>query len=509
MISRRSLIRTGAGVGAAAALTVSTGGMVLAGAGSAAAAPSWSTLRAALTGTLVLPGESTYDQAIQLHQAKWDVIHPQAVAYCTSTADVATCLRFAQDNSLAFSVRSGGHSNAGYSTTPGLVIDVSRLNSVRATGSTVRLGPGAQGVDITNTLSALGLQVISGTCPTVAMGGFLQGGGLGPASRKYGTAADRLVSARVVLADGRAVTASAKDNPDLFWALRGGGGGNFGIVTEYEVRPVSVPSLTLFNLTFAWSDAVDIVQAWQQWIISGPRELNTQLLFTLATDQGGEPHVILTGSYAGAQAAAESALNTFMAAHGKASVTRQVVELPYQQAMMTIFGCGTQTVSECHRVGYSPEAVLPREYNATYRNTLFSKAQTRTSVQDTLARMEASLRPGQFRVLALLSYGGRVNDFGAGSTAYVHRTTQFEVGIQLAHTTAAPTQEDRAAGDAWLNTTFTTVEAAGNHESYQNFMDPALPNWQQAYYGRNYPVLQAVKASYDPYRYFTFAQSIA
>lgn len=509
MISRRSLIRTGAGVGAAAALTVSSGGMLLAGAGSAVAAPSWDSLRAALNGTLVLPGESTYGQAIQLHQAKWDAIHPQAVAYCKNAADIATCIRFAQDNSIVSSVRSGGHSNAGYSTTPGLVIDVSRLNTVRTTGSTVRLGPGAQGVDIVNTLSALGLQAISGTCPTVAMGGFLQGGGYGPASRKYGTAADRLVSAKVVLADGSTVTASSYDNADLFWALRGGGGGNFGIVTEYEVRPVSVPSLTLFNLTFSWADAVDVVQAWQQWIISGPRELNSQLLFTLATDQGGDPHVILTGTYAGTQSAAETTLNTFMTAHGKPSVTRQVVELPYQQAMMTIFGCGTQTVTECHRVGYSPEAVLPREYNATYRNTLFGKAQTRTAVQNTLARMEASLRPGQFRVLGFFAYGGRVNDYSPSATAYVHRSTQFEVGMQLAHTTAAPTQEDRAAGDAWLNATFTTAEATGNHESYQNFMDPALPNWQQAYYGRNYPRLQAIKADYDPYRYFAFAQAIA
>jgi hypothetical protein len=509
VISRRSVIRTGAGVGAAAALTVSSGGMLLAGAGSAAAAPSWDRLRAALSGTLVLPGESTYDQAIQLHQAKWDVIHPQAVAYCQSSADIAACIRFAQDNGLASSVRSGGHSNAGYSTSPGLVIDVSRLNGVRASGSTVRLGPGAQGVDIVNTLSPLGLQVISGTCPTVAMGGFMQGGGLGPASRKYGTGADRLVSAKVVLADGRIVTASNYDNADLFWALRGGGGGNFGVVTEYEVRPVSVPSLTLFNLTFAWADAVDLVQAWQQWIISGPRELNTQLLFTLATDQGGDPHVILTGTYAGAQSTAESVLNAFMSSHGKASVTRQVVELPYQQAMMAIFGCGDKTVNECHRIGYSPEAVLPREYNATYRNTLFSQAQTRTAVQATVARMEASLRPGQFRVIGFFSYGGRVNDYSTSATAYSHRTTQFEVGIQIALTTAAPSQEDQSAGNAWLNTTFNTAEASGNHEAYQNFMDPALANWQQAYYGRNYPVLQAIKRAYDPYRYFNFAQAIA
>lgn len=509
MISRRSLLRTGAGVGAAAALTASGGGLALAGAAPAAATPSWDTLRSALGGTLVLPGDSGYDVAKQLHKVQYDAISPQGVAYCKSAADVAACIRFSQDNGLASSVRSGGHSNAGFSTSPGLVIDVSRINTVRAGVSTVHLGPGAQGVDIVNTLAPKGLQVISGTCPTVAMGGWMQGGGIGPASRKYGLGADRLVSAQVVLASGRTVRASATENPDLFWALRGGGGGNFGVVTDYEVRPVQTPAVTLLNLTFAWADAADVVQAWQQWIAGAPREIAAQVLITAMTDQGGSPNVVVTGTYLGAKAAADAAVDKFLGSVGRPSRTREVVELPYQQAMMTVFGCATKTAPECHRVGYSPEAQLPREYNATYRQTLFGKAMTRTATQDTLARMENSLRPGQFRAIGFFAYGGRINETSKTATAYVHRDTQFEVGLQIALTTPAPTQADQDAGAAWLNGTFDTVEPHSLHETYQNFMDPALPHWREAYYGQNYTRLQSVKRTYDPHRFFTFAQAIA
>ncbi|WP_419992746.1 FAD-dependent oxidoreductase [Streptomyces boninensis] len=508
MISRRSLIRTGAGAGAAAALAATGSTAVLAGAGTASAVPAWDSLSSGFDGTLVLPGSPGYDQAVQLHKAQFDAVHPQAVAYCTSAADIAACIRFSQDYSVPSAVRSGGHSNAGYSTTPGLIIDTSRLNSVRASGSTVRLGPGAQGIDIVSTLSALGLQAPTGTCPTVAMGGWLQGGGVGPAARKHGLGADRLVSAKVVLASGRTVTASATQNADLYWALRGGGGGNFGVVTEYEIRPVQTPVVSLFNLAFDWADAVDLVQAWQARLAVAPRELDTHLFVTWPTDAGGTPSVVVGGSYLGTKAAADAELDKLLTALGRPAKSRQCTELGYQQAMMTLFGCADKTVPECHRIGYSPEAVLPREYNATYRHVLAGTAYSRTAIQDLLARMEHQVRAKQFRFIGLFAFGGRINDAAKSSTAYVHRDTLFEIGMQIALTTQTPSDDDKAAGAAWINGTFDTAEPHSNHEIYQNFMDPAVTNWREAYYGSNHTRLQSVKRTYDPYRFFSFAQAI-
>ncbi|MFD3700433.1 FAD-binding oxidoreductase [Streptomyces sp. NPDC058646] len=506
MISRRSLIRAGASVGAAAALTTG-GGLMLAH----AAGPTvpWSRLQRRLSGRLVLPADPTYETAKQLQLAQFDAIHPQAIAYCTSEADVAACIRFAQDHALAPAVRSGGHSAAGYSTTPGLVIDVSRLNSVRP-GDTVHLGPGSQGVDVLNTLSPYGIQVASGTCPTVAVGGWLQGGGLGFPSRKFGMGSDRLVSARVVLACGTTVRAAQDEHPDLYWALRGGGGGNFGVVTDFEVRPVQIPSLTTYNLNFRWSDAVTLILAWQDWIADAPRELSSELLFLLPTDapQGTEPNVVLMGGYAGAKADADRTLDRLVAAAGIATTSRQVVELPYQQAMMNIFGCGDKTVTQCHRIGYSPDAQLPRDNYATGRNQFFAQKWTRTAAEKALGSFTADFRPGQFRFLGLFAYGGQINEVAPTATAFVHRESLFNAGYSVGLTRPDAGQEDKDRGQAWVDGAFTAMDSYSMQRSYQNYMDPALTNWRQAYYGQNYARLRSVKRAYDPDRFFRFAQGI-
>ncbi|MFD7258082.1 FAD-binding oxidoreductase [Streptomyces sp. NPDC059874] len=506
MLSRRSLIRAGAGVGAAAALTAGSGGLMPA---QAAGATPWKTLQNGLSGRLVLPSDPTYDTAKQLQLAQFDAIHPQAIAYCTSEADVAACVRFAQDHGLAPAVRSGGHSQAGYSTTPGLVIDVSRLNSVRP-GDTVHLGPGSQGVDVLDSLAPYGIQVASGTCATVAVGGWLQGGGLGYASRKFGMGADRLVSARVVLANGRTVRASQDEHPDLYWALRGGGGGNFGVVTDFEVRPVQIPSLTTYNLTFGWADAVQVILAWQDWIATAPRELSSELMFLLSTDApaGSEPYVVLTGGYAGPKAACDRALDQLVAAVGRPSATRQVAELPYREAMMNVFGCGTKTVTECHRIGYSPDAQLPRDNYSTGRNMFFSRAWTRTAAEAALGAFTNDARPGQFRFLGLFAYGGKINDVAPTATAFVHRDALFNAGYSVGLTRQDLGQDEKDRGQAWVDNGFTTMDPYSTHRSYQNYMDPALTNWRQAYYGLNYSRLRSVKRAYDPHRFFRFAQGI-
>ncbi|MFC7994049.1 FAD-binding oxidoreductase [Streptomyces pilosus] len=507
MLSRRTLIRASAGTTAAAALTATTGGLVLAAAGTAVP---WNSLRYRLTGPLVLPHDARYDTARQLQLAQFDTVHPQAVAYCATDADVAACIRFAQDNGLATAVRSGGHSAAGYSTGPGLVIDVSRLNSVRVGGSTIHLGAGSQGVDAVNALAPYGIQIAGGTCPTVAMGGWIQGGGLGYASRKYGMGSDLLVSARVVLADGHTVRASATSNTDLFWALRGGGGGNFGIVTAYEVRPVQIPVLTLFNLNFHFTDAVQVILAWQDWMASAPRELACELMFLHSTDApaGTEPHVVLTGAFHGTQSDCDRLLDRLTTAAGHPGTSRTSRELPYTQAMMQVYGCGDKTVDACHRVGFTPEAQLPRDSHTTQRNQFFATPWTSATARAALDAFTADPAPGQFRFLGLFPYGGRINEVSPTATAFVHRNAVLNAGYALTLSTPAPAPDDRARAQAWVNHAYTTLDTHSSHRSYQNYMDPALATWREAYYGENYARLRSVKQSYDPHRFFDFAQAI-
>ncbi|MGW1200368.1 FAD-binding oxidoreductase [Streptomyces sp. NPDC002536] len=500
MISRRSIVKAGA-AGSLAAGAAALGATAFAG----TPAVPWARLRERLGGRVVLPADPGYAVAKQLQLAQYDTVNPQAVAYCTTNAEVEACIRFAQEHGLATAARSGGHSFAGYSTTPGLVVDVSRLNSVRVDRSTVRLGPGCQGVDVVTALDRHGIQVAGGTCPTVAAGGWLLGGGLGPHARKFGMGCDRLVSAQVVLADGRTVCASERENADLFWALRGGGGGNFGIVTEYEVRPTQLPSMVVFTLVLPWRAAPEAIEAWQQWIATAPVELASELTVQLDTDSGAEPAVQVSGTYAGPQAAADALLNRLVSATGAQPASRETVELPYRAGMMRVFGCADRTVDQCHRVGYSPQAQLPRDHFVTGRNLFFTRPWARRATTEALAAFAADVRPGQFRLLGFFAYGGETGAPAPEATAFVHRDVLFETDYQLGLT--AP-DGARDAAQAWVDRGYGAIAPYSNGGSYQNYMDPALRSWREAYYGRNYPRLAAVKRAYDPYGFFRFAQGV-
>lgn len=207
-------------------------------------------------------------------------------------------------------------------------------------------------MDVLNAAAQNGLQAVSGLCPTVGVGGYLQGGGTGYQSRKFGLGCDRVVAADLVLADGSQVHASADANPDLFWAIRGGGGGNFGIVTGYQVRPIDAPTQTNFNLTWDYAAAADVLAAWQSWISGGPVEL-AATVGTRPTMPGGPSVAFVDGAFLGAQPDANAQLDALVAAVGTTPTSRYAAAYPYQQAMMRLYCCGSLTVDQCHRVGYS------------------------------------------------------------------------------------------------------------------------------------------------------------
>lgn len=201
MINRRSFIGM-AGAGAAA---LSLSGFTTA---TATTTSQWDRLRANLTGTLVLPSDSSYAAAKTVEYGQYSLTNPQAVVYAANANDVTTSLIFAEYHDIPVTARSGGHSGGGYSTTDGLVIDVSKLNAVTAGSGTATVGGGTQLVDVVNGLGASGLAIPGGMFPTVALGGFLQGGGVGLLTRQHGLGQDKVTSAKVVLANGRQVTAS-------------------------------------------------------------------------------------------------------------------------------------------------------------------------------------------------------------------------------------------------------------------------------------------------------------
>jgi hypothetical protein len=420
MISRRSFL-VGAG-GAALAATALPGSARA----QSRSGINWDRLRNHLQGRLVLPSDADYPTSRQLYLVQFDDTAPRAIAYCASAADVALCLAFAQDHAVPVVARSGGHSAGGYSTTPGLVIDVSGLDSVTLGRDSATIGTGAQLVDITNTLAPAGLAMSGGYCPTVAAGGYLQGGGLGILTRSLGVASDKVTSAQVVLADGRVVTASPREHSDLYWALRGGGGGNFGIVTSYTITPSPVTSMGVGILYWSYDQALDLLDGYARWLTDAPRTIGGSLTISLDDAAPGKVPVayVLLGSVdTGAGFGAE--IDRLVSLVGHAPASRQILTLPYQAVMMTLYRCDKLTVEQCHRTGAFPGGQLTRPALGLERGRMFRRAMPRDGWAKALAAFETERLAGQTHQLQVSALGGAANALSRGATAYVHRGSLF------------------------------------------------------------------------------------
>lgn len=502
--SRRNFLGLGLSLGSAAVVGGVSGG-------SASAAPRTNALtglRRHLDGDVVLPGDPRYALAKQSANGQFDAISPRAIAYCTSERDVRTVLAYAQHEAVPTAIRSGGHSFGGYSTSPGIVLDVSRLRTVDFSGTEVTLGPGTQMVDALAALAPHGRVIVGGTCPTVCVGGFLQGGGVGWQTRKFGMACDQLLEATVVLADGRIVRSSDDEHPDLFWALRGNGGGNYGVVTSYRLRPAPVTTVVNWMLTWPWDAAADVAENWQQWAVDSPDDLAANLIVMNTDAATGVPMVFAYGTWYSTPAALDQQLDALVAAVGTVPATRSATPMTPYQAMMEYYGCSDLSTDQCHRVGYSPEARMPRNLFYRTRNRMFADPVSRSGVDRMLSTFTADPGPGQFRMIYFETLGGQANRRARTDTAYVHRTTRLLAGFSLSLTREGYTAADVAAAESWLGQGYRDLQPGSLPESYQNYMDPSLESWRQAYYGENYPRLVQIKRQYDPHGFFRFAQSI-
>lgn len=478
---RRDFLRTVTGAATLASMAVSP----LAG---LSAAPGWTGLRRSLKGTLVLPADAAYGSAKRLYNPAFDGVEPGGVAYCESPADVSACLAFARAAGVRVTPRSGGHSYAGWSTGTGLVIDVSRMNSVSYASGRATVGAGAKLVDVYDKLGGHGVSIPAGSCPTVGVSGLTLGGGIGVVSRKYGLTCDTLESLRIVTADGRLLTCDAGHNADLYWACRGGGGGNFGIAVSFTFRTHPTRDVTVFFLHWPWAKAGAAVKAWQSWAPSAPDELWSSL--HLSRDTGGLD-VQIGGVYLGGRAALDRLLAPLTAGLGRPS-TSYVTTTGYRHAMMIMAGCSSLTVPQCHLPGQTAQGRLGREA-FTAKSHL---AYTRLPADGISAMVAEVARAGRHSVL-LDVLGGAVSRVRPDATAFPHRAALYSVQYYSEGTSRA-----------WPRSVHDAMAPHYGDHAYVNYIDPDLSTWRTAYYGRNAARLGTVRAKYDPARVFRLPQSI-
>ena len=447
-------------------------------------------LRAAVRGRVVVPRGS----ASLVYNTRFEGRRPDAIVQVRDTADVAAAVRWANRFDVRLVARSGGHSYAGYCTTSnGVVLDLSRLDGIRVSSGRATVGPAAQLIDVQRALTRRGVTVPSGSCPTVGIAGLALGGGHGLAGRRFGLTSDNLLAARVVTADGVVRHVDADTNEDLFWACRGGGGGNFGVVTSLTLRTHRAAAASFFFVSWPWSQASEAIAAWQRFAPHAPPAL-TSILSLGTTGGAGAPRVSALGQYFGGEAALRRLVRPLTRVAGASLRTGRST---YFNLVLRWAGCLDGGLSACHR------STRSRFYA---KSDYFDSPVGPRGCARMIDWIERRQRTPSLGSGALLfdAYGGALNRPDADATAFVHRDMLFSLQYLAYFGGGAAGRASRR----WINGTWRALRPHVSGQAYQNYIDPALDGWQRAYYGSNLGRLRDIKKQVDPDFRFRFPQAI-
>ena len=448
-------------------------------------------LRGGLRGALCLPGEAGYDEARTIWNAMVDK-RPAAVIRAAGAADVVQAVRLAARHGLLLAVRGGGHNIAGNAVCEGgLMLDLSRMGSVRVDprARTARVEPGVLLAGLDKETQAFGLATPVGINSTTGVAGLTLGGGFGWLSRKYGLTVDNLLSADVVTAAGDLVRASATEHPDLFWALRGGGG-NFGVVTSFELalHPVG-PQVVAGLIVHPFAAARDVLDEYRELVAKAPDEMccwavmrKAPPLPFLPKEVHGTEVLVLALCHAGDLAAGAEAAAPFRAIG--TPIGEHVGPMPFT----------------AWQAAFDP-LLTPGERNYWKSHDFVEIAD---GLVDVLLDVVPRLPSPQCEIF-IGHLGGAINRVPAGATAYPHRDVNFVMNV---HTRWSRPSED-AACIAWTRALYQAAAPFATGGVYVNFMpDDEAARVSAGAYGANYARLSRIKATWDPANLFRMNQNV-
>ena len=445
--------------------------------------------RGQFRGTVHEPGNASYDEARKVYNAMIDR-RPRLIAQCTDVADVMTAVRFARANDLRVSIRGGGHNAAGLGVCDdGLVIDLAPISYVRVDPSSraVLVGAGCKWRDVDHATHAFGLAVPSGIISSTGVAGLTLGGGLGHLTRKYGLTIDNLLSVDMVLSDGSFVVANAEENPDLFWAIRGGGG-NFGIVTSFLFEGQPVHTVCAGPMLWRMEDAADVMKWYRQFIIQAPEEMNG--FVAMLTVPPGPPfpeelHLkkmcAIVWCYQGSMEEADNILGPIRSYRPPAFEFFVPMPFPMLQSLF--------------------DPILPPGLQWYWKADFF-KELSDSAIEKHLEH--GSMLPTWQSTMHLYPVNGKVNRVSETETAFSHRDAVWSgviVGVD-----PDPANRDQIVN--WARNYYEALHPFGAGGAYMNFMMEEGDDRIRAAYRANYDRLAAVKAKYDPDNFFRINQNI-
>jgi len=455
-----------------------------------------------LTGRILNPQSPGWDEARRNFRSCIDYEHlvPRAIVFCQSVRDVQNAVRWARENGVALRARSGRHSYEGYSlSADALIVDVSEMDQISLDQDfgIARVGAGVYCLDLHEQLYDVGVTVPAASGASVGIAGLALGGGFGVVSRRFGLTCDAIDGLDIVNAEGELVRADKETNEDLYWACRGGGGGNFGIVTSFDLRVQPISYVAVCNVTWRWADFETVVDAWQNWAPSAPNDISTFLRL---------------------------AVNGVITLFGQMTPASPADLASFPQSLQPILACAPPTGISIQTMPYSAAAAIfagadpenikwmlhPHNDRQAFKST--SAVATSLFPPDALKLLRAQLEaaPPQTdwetnepSMVQLLAGGGAPAQVPVDATAVPHRPAKFVVQYDSYWTDPA----DQQRSTDWIEAVRTTMlpYASG---AYVNYVDSTLPNYANQYYGVNLPRLMVVKKAVDPGNFFSFQQSI-
>jgi FAD/FMN-containing dehydrogenase len=447
-------------------------------------------LRSRLRGEVITESDEGYEDARKVFNAMIDR-RPAAVVRCSETADVAAAVDFARENELDVAVRGGGHSVPGFGTVDGgIVIDLAGMQAVDVDPErrTARAQGGATWGIFNDATYAHGLATTGGVVSTTGVGGLTLGGGIGYLARGAGLSCDNLISAEVVTADGRTVTASESENEDLFWALRGGGG-NFGVVTAFEFRLHPVTDIYGGPMFFEASDAGAVLRAYRDFIVDAPEEFGGFPAWQIAPplpfipeDRHGDTFLALVSCFNGSAEDGERVLKPLRDA--APVVAEHVDTMPYP-VLNSAFD------------GLYPPGGLQHYWKANFVTELTDDA------------IEAHLEHGPKvpvvnSAVHIYPINGACHRVAADETAFAYREATFATVIAGMW----PDPADNEANIAWVREYYDATAPLSEEGGYVNFMSEDDQDRVKANYRGNYDRLVEVKRTYDPHNLFHLNQNV-
>jgi len=446
--------------------------------------------RTGLRGQLIQAGDPDYDDARRVYNGMIDK-HTAFVVRCADVADVIASVNFAREQQLLLAIRGGGHNGPGFGTCDGgLVIDLAPMHSVHVgpASATVRVEGGATWGDVNHAAAPFGLSVPNGLVSTTGVGGFTLGGGLGYLTRQYGLAIDNLLAADVVLADGSFVTTNADQHPDLFWAIRGGGG-NFGVVTSFVFRAHPVATIVGGPVLWSLDQAADVMRWYRQFIVEAPRDISAWFGFITVPPVPPFPEelhlqkvAVILFSYTGPAEQADDIFATIRESTPPALLFG-VQPMPFI-ALQSAF-----------------DALFPKGDQWYWKADFFEELQDE-AIEKHLEF--ARIMPTPQSTMHLYPINGAAHDVDAADTAWAYRHATLDmviVGVD-----PDPANNDRMI--QWARSYWEALHPYSAGGAYVNMMMEEGADRVKAAYGENFSRLAAVKQQYDPGNLFRVNQNI-